>query len=170
MQYGTYRNNEALERDKPYWIEDVSDRRVFLGYLESGGNVRRCFEASLAYADAQFGAPPGTVLDLGAGVCWTTALLSRRPPVEEVHALDDSQHRLFKSYRWFLSGSAWPNRTFNGIADGLPDASERYPDVAKQYVACMRDAGFECVRQRLDYPVFKDSRVLAVSYFDMKAR
>lgn len=95
MQYATYWNDEAQEQRKPYWIEDVNDRRL-LDYLQTGSNLLRCFEASLTYADKEFGAVRGTVLDLGAGVCWTTAVVSRWPRVEEVHAFDYSTHRLIK--------------------------------------------------------------------------
>mgnify|MGYP001615643157 CR=1 FL=1 len=95
MRYERYWNDEALERHKPYWVEDPADRRL-LDYLQTGTNLLRSFEAGLAYADEHFAAVRGAVLDLGAGVCWTSAVVSRWPRVQKVHALDYSEHRLLK--------------------------------------------------------------------------
>ncbi len=249
MEHAAYWNDEAVERGKPYWIEDINDRRL-LDFLQAGSNLLRCFEAGLAFADEKFNAVRGTVLDVGAGVCWTTALVSRWPQVTKVHALDFSSHRLFKiaplvfeqfgaigekierhcapmaplpfpdesadlvifcqalymndrpddvlgdTYRALRSGGVvlvtcesieepelwfrrWRRRaaTLLGsrlgdrgrvVAGRLPDISGRYQYFGEDYAAFITSAGFTCVRQRLDYPLFKDSHVLTVNYFGVK--
>lgn len=90
-----YWNDERFERSKPYWVERADDRRL-LDYLQIDTNLQRCFEAALHYAEHRFGAVRGTVLDLGAGVGWTTALVSRWPAVDLVWAVDYSEHRLMQ--------------------------------------------------------------------------
>lgn len=249
MHHVLYWNDERLERKKPYWIKDVHDRRL-LDHLQRDTNLQRCFEDSLAYADEHFRAVHGTVLDVGAGVCWTTALVSRWPCVEKVHALDYSEHRLFKIaplvfqqldaaqekierhcqsmsplpypdesadlvifcqalymaeqpeevlrdvYRVLQPGGvvlvscekieasgSWtrrwrrhaaillrePMRNWRRSLTGrLPDVSGRYPYFDSQYATFITCAGFRFIRQQLDYPVFKDSPVLAANYFGVK--
>jgi SAM-dependent methyltransferase len=94
MDHASYWNDQAIEQKKPYWIESVDDRRL-LDHLQVETNLQRCFEDGLDYADEELKAVHGSVLDLGAGVCWTTALISRRPRVMQVSAFDYSRHRLF---------------------------------------------------------------------------
>jgi SAM-dependent methyltransferase len=93
--YKEYWNDEKTERKKPYWIEDVNDRRL-ITFLRQETNLERCFRDALAFIDRQLGGVRGTVLDLGAGVCWTSAVLSLFPEVGNVHAVDYSQIRLFR--------------------------------------------------------------------------
>jgi SAM-dependent methyltransferase len=50
-------------------------------------------DAALRWAAVE---PRGTVVDLGAGTCWMSALLSRRPSVERVIAIEFSRRRLLE--------------------------------------------------------------------------
>jgi SAM-dependent methyltransferase len=93
--FAKYWNDETLERQKPYGVESADDRRL-LDYVGRDTNLQRCFEAALDYAASRFGALTGRVADIGAGVCWTTALISRHPGVDRVLAIDYSAHRLLK--------------------------------------------------------------------------
>lgn len=93
--YRAYWNDEAIERCKPFWIEDASDQKL-LRYLRVETNLERCFRNGLAFVERELGGIGSRVLDLGAGVCWTSAILSCRPEVARVDAVDCSEHRLFK--------------------------------------------------------------------------
>ena len=95
MEFARYWNDESVERGKPWWIEDVGNSRI-LDYLQKVTNLQACFEDGLTYAELHFHGVRGVVLDLGAGVCWTTALVSRQPRVTKVLALDYSVHRMTK--------------------------------------------------------------------------
>ncbi|MEW6115180.1 MAG: class I SAM-dependent methyltransferase [Thermodesulfobacteriota bacterium] len=90
-----YWNDEEIERSKSFWIEDVDDPRL-LNHLRTETNLERCFRDALAFVESHLGGIRGTVLELGAGVCWTTAILSRCADVEKIIAVDISEHRLFR--------------------------------------------------------------------------
>lgn len=89
-----YWNNIEIERSKQYYIEDIADYRL-LNFLENETNLRRCFEDALKFA-ATIGEVKGSIIDVGAGVAWTSALISHIPTVKSVIAVDFSQHRLLK--------------------------------------------------------------------------
>ena len=65
------------KRDVPRWIE--------------GKELVRKLEYALDRADLE---PAGTVVDLGAGTCWLSASLVRRPGVERAIAIEFSRRRL----------------------------------------------------------------------------
>ncbi|MBM4329473.1 MAG: class I SAM-dependent methyltransferase [Deltaproteobacteria bacterium] len=90
-----YWNDEEIERSKSYWIEDVDDPRL-LNHLRTETNLERCFCDALAFVESHLGGMRGTVLELGAGVCWTSAIISRHADVEKIIAVDISKHRLFR--------------------------------------------------------------------------
>lgn len=59
------------------------------------GLVREELVAKLDYALERIGlAPSGTVVELGAGVCWLSSALARRPAVDRVIAVEFSRRRL----------------------------------------------------------------------------
>jgi SAM-dependent methyltransferase len=95
MEYQTYWNDEREEKRKAFWLESADDPRL-LRHLRDVTNLLRCFEDALAFAETHFQAVHGVVLDLGAGVCWTSAVVSHWPRVEQVHAYDFSEHRLME--------------------------------------------------------------------------
>jgi SAM-dependent methyltransferase len=56
---------------------------------------RKDLPRKLSYALERAGLEPaGTIVDLGAGTCWLSALLASRPAVERVIAIDFSERRL----------------------------------------------------------------------------
>lgn len=72
--------------------------------------------------------PAGRVVDLGAGVCWLSAMLARRPEVEHVTAIEFSERRLAELAPIALAHLAAPaekveRRIADFYAHGLPDRS-----------------------------------------------
>lgn len=86
-------NDEALEARKAFDIRDGDVAKLWR-YLKETTTYHREYERVLALA-AELGHPVGGVgLDVAAGVCWTTALLSWLPTATRVYAVDISRHRL----------------------------------------------------------------------------
>jgi SAM-dependent methyltransferase len=83
----------------------------------------------LAYAlDRARLEPVGQVVDLGAGVCWLSATLARRPEVEHVIAIEFSERRLVQLAPIALAHLEAPaerveRRLADFYAHGLPDGS-----------------------------------------------
>ena len=90
----SYWNDIEVEKKKPFWIETEEDPKL-LNFLQKGTNLQKCFEDSLQFAKS-FGGLQGNVLEIGAGVAWTSAIISKNPEVKEVTALDFSETRLLK--------------------------------------------------------------------------
>jgi SAM-dependent methyltransferase len=88
------RLSELADRDELRFrdeIEPVEDPvRDVVGWIERKELTRK-LEAALRWAGVS---PSGTVIDLGAGTCWMSAMLARRPAVERVIAVDFSRRRL----------------------------------------------------------------------------
>ncbi len=90
-----YWNDEEKEKGKEWSLPSE-----YSGEVPHGGKDRivcfKEFESITAFA-AKVGLPiQGTGVDLAAGVCWTSALLSKIEAVEKVYALDISKHRILK--------------------------------------------------------------------------
>jgi SAM-dependent methyltransferase len=90
--YLSYWNDIAKERDKAFWIEDVSETRL-LDYLRTETNLERGLLDGLRFAEG-FGGVAGAVLEIGAGAGWATAHVSRLGGVKSITAVDYSDHRL----------------------------------------------------------------------------
>ncbi|UCE06630.1 MAG: class I SAM-dependent methyltransferase [bacterium] len=88
-----YWNDIEAEKSKPYYIEKVSDPKL-IGFLRHESNLERCFLDGLDFAKKLGNGIGGNVLDVGAGVAWTSALMSRISSVQKVIAIDYSTHRL----------------------------------------------------------------------------
>ncbi|SFV75458.1 hypothetical protein MNB_SM-3-1091 [hydrothermal vent metagenome] len=82
-----YWNDIENEKTKEWYIEDENDSKV-LDYLKRSGLYEE-FEIALHHADIK-----GKVLDVAAGVCWTSAILSLFDSVDEIDALEFSLHRI----------------------------------------------------------------------------
>ena len=67
-----------------------------LYHLEVRSNFRPYFDEAIRCLDlGNKGSAGGLVIaDIGAGVCWTSALLAKRPDVRYVYAVDPSDNRL----------------------------------------------------------------------------
>jgi ubiquinone/menaquinone biosynthesis C-methylase UbiE len=90
-----YWNDIELEKTKPYWIENDSDPKL-INFLKEDTNILRCFEDSLSYCNEFLGGVKGNVLDVGSGVAWSSAVISRIKDVASITANDYSEHRLTK--------------------------------------------------------------------------
>lgn len=90
-----YWNDIELEKTKPYWIEDDSDPKL-LNFLKTDTNLLRCFEDSILFCNEFLGSVKGNVLDVGSGVAWSSAVISRIKDVDSITANDYSEHRLTK--------------------------------------------------------------------------
>ncbi len=95
MNSYNYWNNVEIEKTKPYCIEEPSHRRL-LRFLREETNIERCFLKALEFLDKELQWNGGDVLDVAAGVCWTSAILSRLNCVSKVQAIDFSEHRIDK--------------------------------------------------------------------------
>jgi SAM-dependent methyltransferase len=89
----SYWNDVTKEEGKPFDLRRVSRERL-MRYLEDETGWGREFQRLLDLAAARGRTPRGLGVDLGAGVGWTTALLSRLPEVATLYAVDFSRHRL----------------------------------------------------------------------------
>lgn len=89
-----YWNDIEIEKTKPYWVEDPSDTKL-LRFLREETNLERCLRDALGFA-AGLRPLSGRVLDVGAGVAWSSAMLSVIEGVREVVATDLSSHRLLR--------------------------------------------------------------------------
>jgi SAM-dependent methyltransferase len=82
------------DADELRYREDVEDYpdppRDVVRFIDGKELVQR-LEDSLERAGIR---PAGTVVDLGAGTCWLSAALARRPEVERVIAVEFSRKRL----------------------------------------------------------------------------
>jgi SAM-dependent methyltransferase len=94
MKYYKYWNDIEKEKQKAYYIQDKSDYKI-VNFINNETNLKRCFEDALKYA-ASIGEIKGRIIDIGAGVAWTSALISRIPSVQSVMAVDFSEHRLIQ--------------------------------------------------------------------------
>lgn len=83
----SYWNDVEEEKNKAWWIDDPSDKKVEKYLLRSG--LKEEFDLALKKTNAK-----GKVLDLAAGVCWTSALLSQNNLIDEIDAVEFSYHRI----------------------------------------------------------------------------
>src|SRR5688572_18835653 len=86
-----YWNDIETERTKEWWIEDgdyerchryLHESKLMLEHQQAEAWVRELKRKNLR------------VLDIAAGIGWTSALLTKLDSVAEVHAVEISQHRL----------------------------------------------------------------------------
>lgn len=90
-----YWNDEEKEKEKEYNISDRNDHKL-LEYLKVKTTFYDEFCCVMAWGQGLGIGPSGTGIDLAAGVCWTTSLLSRIKEVDRIYAIEISKHRLFK--------------------------------------------------------------------------
>lgn len=90
-----YWNSIENEKIKPWWIENGNFEKC-LQYLESSGLMQEYLQAETYIRD--FEGDNLSVADLGAGIGWTTAMLSKNPKINKIHAVEISQHRIEKLF------------------------------------------------------------------------
>lgn len=93
--YRKYWNDVEIEKKKVFWVEDPSDTKI-IDFLTKETNLKRCFLNALNFTGNIGGAIRGNVLDIGAGVGWTSAIASRIDAIESVTAIDYSENRMTK--------------------------------------------------------------------------
>ncbi|MBM3249751.1 MAG: class I SAM-dependent methyltransferase [Candidatus Omnitrophica bacterium] len=92
---GRYWSNEEEEKNKDWYILDGNTEKI-LRYLKKKTTYYAEYESILDFS-RKMGIPlKGVGADLAAGVCWTTALLSRVDDIEKIYATEISKHRLLK--------------------------------------------------------------------------
>ena len=79
------------KRKKEWWITDKNDNKL-VNYLHSSGLFEEFEIVRTKLEEKEL--LLGNILDVAAGVCWTSALLSKCDQIERIDALDFSWHRL----------------------------------------------------------------------------
>ncbi len=94
MYTADYWNDIAAEQHKEWWIAD-GNYSACLRYLEEKGLLRQysATEKLVTELSSSFGREI-VVADLGAGIGWASACLSRLPCVREIISVELSLHRL----------------------------------------------------------------------------
>lgn len=87
-----YWNNLEIEKTKPWWIAD-GDYQKCLTYLKESGLESEFYDA-IEISKIKESTHKVKVVDLAAGICWMSSLLSQIPVVDEVHAVEISEHRI----------------------------------------------------------------------------
>lgn len=87
----TYWNDVEVEKKKEWYLMDKSDKKLVNG-LHSKGLFEEYKIAQTKLEKKSL--LHGNILDVAAGVCWTSALLSRCKRVNRIDALDFSWHRI----------------------------------------------------------------------------
>ncbi len=130
MSAHQYWNDIVIEKQKAFWVEDENDPKLF-NFLRRDTNLERCFLDSINYVNKWNGLR-GRILDVGAGVAWTSAIVSKTPEVSKVIALDFSEHRIkriaplvFKQFGGHIGkfegiagdfyGQTFPDGQFNAV-------------------------------------------------------
>ena len=96
----SYWNNPAIERE--CYIKDLADYKA-IRYVREETNLEEALLAGIFFLEEWLGQElRGVCLDLGAGVCWTSALLAKKSQIERVFAAEISRHRLAvnSTYKW----------------------------------------------------------------------
>jgi ubiquinone/menaquinone biosynthesis C-methylase UbiE len=92
---GSYWNDEEIEKTKAFYIlNGNADKLTQL--LRDQTTLWEEFEDIIKFSGTLGLEIKGVGLDLAAGVCWSTALLSRMETVEKIYAVEISKHRLLK--------------------------------------------------------------------------
>ena len=92
---GNFWNNEEIEKTKSFYIiNGNADRLTQL--LRDKTTLWEEFEDIIRFTGSLGLEIKGVGLDLAAGVCWSTALLSRIETVKKIYAVEISKHRLLK--------------------------------------------------------------------------
>jgi len=88
-----YWNTEEIEKNKDWYILN-GDKKKLLTYIRVKTTLHKEFEGIISFAQSMGLEIRGACVYLAAGVCWTSALLSRIEAVSKVYALEISKHRL----------------------------------------------------------------------------
>lgn len=92
---GSYWNNEEEEKRKEWYVLDGNTEKL-IRYLKEKTTCYEEYQSILDFCKKKGIVIKGEGVDLAAGVCWTTALLSQIDTVEKICATEISKHRLLK--------------------------------------------------------------------------
>ena len=110
-----YWNNEEIEKNK-IWNVNEENFKDLEDHLKNKTNLYDAFNSGLDLIEKIIVDPKGyTCLDLAAGVCWSSALLSRKLYVKEIFALEISIHRLKKIAPIVINGLSSQANKIKGI-------------------------------------------------------
>lgn len=131
-----YWNNEYKETEKEFDIRDGNIEKLFK-FLDSS-EYRQQFATLLLFASEMRLEIQGTGVDVAAGVCWTTSLLSKLTNVRRLYAVDISRHRLEKLaplvFDVFEADSAKIVRALGSFYDiHLPEGSVNFCFLSQAY-------------------------------------
>ena len=87
-----YWNDIEEEKKKDWWVQSKEDIKKLNDYIVKSG-LKEEFDISVEKLN-DFNLLKGKVLDVAAGVCWTSALLSKFKEIECIDALEFSYHRI----------------------------------------------------------------------------
>lgn len=94
---GSYWNLEEEEKKKKQWNIFDAGMEPMLEFLDKERKYFNEYESILNFVEKNNIKIAGEGIDLAAGTCWATALLSKIEAVERIYALDISKHRLLKT-------------------------------------------------------------------------
>ena len=95
IQGKDYWNNEDKEKKKVWYIVDGNTEKL-LNYLEKKTTYLKEYQSVINYAEMMGLRIEGIGVDIAAGTCWVSSLLSRIEKVETIYAVEISKHRLLK--------------------------------------------------------------------------
>lgn len=87
-----YWNDLSEEKNKAWWINSEQEIFKVINYLNESG-LKEEFDILTKFLKDE-SLLKGKVLDVAAGVCWTSALLSKEKEVNHIDALEFSLHRI----------------------------------------------------------------------------
>lgn len=87
-----YWNDIQAEKKKPWWIAD-GQYQMCMDFITHEGLYEE-FQNAIEMSGLATGNGQYKVVDIAAGICWTSALLSKLKGVQEVHAVELSKHRI----------------------------------------------------------------------------
>ena len=80
------------EKLKEWYIQDPNEINKLWGFIKKNGYFEEFTKAVSWLRENNL--LKGSVLDVAAGVCWTSALLSKEKEIEHIDAVDFSYHRI----------------------------------------------------------------------------
>ena len=121
-----------------HWQVDETDKSFsrLLYHLEKKTNFKPYFEKALRAVstdDKRMAKKAMVVADIGAGVCWTSAILANQPYVNHVYAIEPSEERL-KSARFVIKHFKVPENKITLIKGTF--AEPKVPENADLILLC----------------------------------
>jgi len=94
VQTSRYWNDEKVEKEKLFYSIDLADTKAINHIRKSG--LEETFNNAVNLSKKKGNKISGVVLDIAAGVGFTSAIISKNENVNKVYCIDISEHRLKK--------------------------------------------------------------------------